>query len=68
MKTNRSANRINITLGEFIAIVSELVFEYSADTREAYNLARLVLVELLKRASPGSENLDGNFPGNMLLH
>jgi len=49
VKTNRSDNRINTTLGELIATVSELAFEYSADTREAYDLARLVLVELLKK-------------------
>jgi len=68
VRTNRSDNRINTTLGELIATVSELAFEYSADTREAYDLTRRVLAELLKRASPGSENRDGNFPGNMLLH
>ena len=68
MKTNRSDNRINTTLGELIATVSELAFEYSADTREAYDLARLVLVELLKRVSPGSEIIDRHFPGTMLLH
>ena len=67
MKTNRSDNRINTTLAELIATVSELAFEYSADTREAYDLARLVLVELLKKASPGSE-IDRRFAGTMLLH
>jgi hypothetical protein len=45
VKTNRSDNRINTTLGELIATVSEFAFEYSADTREAYELARLALVE-----------------------
>jgi hypothetical protein len=60
-------NRINTTLGELIATVSEFAFEYSADTREAYDLARLVLVELLKGASPGSEFIDRHFPGTRLL-
>ena len=71
MKTNRSGNRINTTLGELIATVSEFAFEYSADTadtREAYDLARLVLVELLKGASRGSEIIDRPLPGTMLLH
>jgi hypothetical protein len=68
MKTNRSGNRINTTLGELIATVSEIAFEYSADSREAYDLARLVLVELLKEASPGSEIIDRQFPKTMLLH
>jgi len=68
VKTNRSDNRINTTLAELIATVSELAFEYSADTREAYDLARLVLVELLKGAAPGSEIIDRHFPETMLLH
>ncbi len=68
MKTNRSDNRINTTLGELIATVSEFAFEYCADPREAYDLARLVLVELLKEASPGSEIINRHFPGTMLLH
>jgi len=68
VKKNRTDNSINTTLGELIATVSEIAFEYSADSREAYNLARLVLVELLKEASPGSEIIDRQFPGTMLLH
>ena len=68
MKTNRSDNRINTTLGELIATVSEFAFEYSADEKEAYDLARLVLLDLLKGASPGSEIIDRHFPGTMLLH
>ena len=68
MKTNRSDNRINTTLGELIATVSEFAFDYSADEKEAYDLARLVLVDLLKGASPGSEIIDRHFPETMLLH
>jgi hypothetical protein len=68
VKTNRSDNKINTTLGELIATVSELAFEYSADSRDAYDLARLVLVELLKGASRESEIIDRHIPGTMLLH
>jgi hypothetical protein len=68
VKTNRSDNRINTTLGELIATVSEFAFDYSADTTEAYDLARLVLVDLLKKASPGSEIIDRHFPGTMRPH
>jgi hypothetical protein len=68
VETNRSDNRINTTLGELIATVSEFAFEYSADTREAYDLARLVLIELLKKASPEREIIDRHFPGTMLQH
>ena len=68
MKANRSDNRIDTTLGELIAAVSECAFEYSTDTREAYDLARLVLVELLKSASPKSELIDWNITGTTLVH
>jgi len=68
VKTKRRDCRINTTLGELIAAVSECAFEYSADTREAYDLARLVLVELLKGASPKSVIIGRDFPGTMLLH
>ena len=68
MKANRSENRIDTTLGELIAAVSECAFEYSTDTREAYDLARLVLVELLKGASPKGELIDWNVTGTTLAH
>lgn len=67
MRTNRSDNRINTTLGELVATVSEFAFEYSADTREAHDLTRLALVELLKGASPKSIIVDRHFPRPMLL-
>ena len=66
MRTNRSDKRINTTLGELIAAVSESAFEYAANTREAYDLAHLVLVELLKGASPKSEIIEGNFRPTLL--
>ena len=68
MKPNLRDNKINTTLGELIATVSEFAFEYSADEKDAYDLARLVLVEMLKGASPGSEIIDRHFPKNLLLH
>ena len=68
MKINRRDNRIHTTLGELIATISEFAFEYSADTKEAHDLARRVLVELLKGASPESEIIDRDCPGTMLLH
>ena len=68
VKTNRGNNKINTTLGELIATVSDFAFEYSADTRETYGLARLVLVELLKKVSFGSESIGRYVPGTPLLH
>jgi len=44
-------NRFDTTLGELIAAASEVAFEYSDNEKEAYNLARLTLIELLKTAS-----------------
>lgn len=49
MKVNRNDHRIDTTLGELIATISDAAFEYSDDTKEAYHLSRLVLVEILKR-------------------
>jgi hypothetical protein len=68
VKANRSDKRINTTLGELMATVSEFAFEYSADTREAYDLARVILVELLSGASSESGITDRHFPGTVLLH
>lgn len=68
MKLNQSENRIHTTLGELIATVSECAFEYADDPREAYNLARLVLVELLNEASHNREIIEPNFPGTLLVH
>lgn len=45
----RKKNRIETTLGDLIAAASEVAFEYSSNDREAYNLAQLALVEILKK-------------------
>ena len=50
------------TLGELIATISDVAFEYSDDTKEAYHLSRLVLVEILKGASLKVKSLTGTFP------
>jgi hypothetical protein len=50
MKVNRNGQRIHTTLGDLIATISDVAFEYSDDTKEAYHLSRLVLVQILKRA------------------
>ncbi len=68
MKINRNDNRVDTTLGELIAAISEAAFEYSDDTKEAYNLARLALVEILKSASPRSKSVDWRFPVTKYLH
>jgi hypothetical protein len=53
IKTMESHNsrRIDTTLGELIAAASEVAFEYSDNDKDAYRLARLALIEMLKKAS-----------------
>jgi hypothetical protein len=45
------ARKIETTLGELIAAASEVAFEHSNNDLEAYNMARLALVEMLRRTS-----------------
>jgi hypothetical protein len=47
----QGTKKIHTTLGELIAAASEVAFEYSDNDREAYRLARLALIEMLKKAS-----------------
>ena len=64
MKINHNGNRIDTTVGDLIAAISDVAFEYSADTKEAYHLARLVLVEILKNASLRGEISNRSFSRN----
>jgi hypothetical protein len=48
---NHNTRKIDTTLGELIAAASEVAFEYSDSDKEAYRLARLALIEMLKKAS-----------------
>jgi len=52
MKIIHNGNRIDAALGDLIATISDVAFEYSDDTKDAYHLARLFLVENLESASP----------------
>jgi len=64
MKINHNGNRIDTTVGDLIAAISDVAFEYSADTKVAYHLARLVLVEILKNASLRGEISNRSFSRN----
>jgi hypothetical protein len=68
VKTSHNGNRINTTLGELIATISDVAFEYSDDTKEVYHLTRLVLVEILKGASLRGEIVDRYFSTSKSLH
>jgi hypothetical protein len=48
---NQNIKRFDTTLGELIAAASEVAFEYSDNDQDAYRLARLALIEMLKKAS-----------------
>jgi hypothetical protein len=51
-------NRDETTLRELIATISDVAFEYAADTEEAYEIGCLVLVRILKDASLKKEPVD----------
>jgi hypothetical protein len=68
MKLNHNGNRIDTTLGELIASISDVAFEYCDDRKEAYHLARLVLVEILKGASLKSDSVDRPFSTSKYLY
>ena len=68
MKINRKDNRIDITLRELIPTANELAFEYSGDTKDAYNLIRQAFVEILRDASPRCKSIERHFPRTKYLH
>jgi hypothetical protein len=43
--------KLETTLGDLIAAASEVAFEYSNNDLEAYKLARLALIEILRKTS-----------------
>ena len=44
-------SRLETTLGDLIAAASEVAFEYSDSDREAYCLAQLALIEMLRKTT-----------------
>ncbi len=53
---------------ELLAIASDLAFEYSGDTKDAYDLTRQALVEFLRDAPPSCKSIDRHLPGTKYLH
>ena len=68
MRATRNDHRIDATMGELIAAISDVAFEYSDDTKEAYDLTRLVLAEILKGASLRNKIVDQHFSASKDLH
>ena len=50
MEKNNS-RRIDTTLGDLIAAASEVAFEFSDNDKDAYNLAQLALMEIIKKTA-----------------
>jgi hypothetical protein len=47
----RYGTKPGTNLGELIAAAGEVAFEYSNNDKEAYDLARLALIEILRKTS-----------------
>jgi hypothetical protein len=45
------SRRLETTLGDLIAAASEVAFEYSDNDKDAYDLAQLALIEILRKTA-----------------
>ena len=64
-------HRIDTTLGDLIAAASEVAFEYSDNDKDAYNLARFALMEMIKKTAQPvdlDKELENLAPLSQLLH
>ena len=57
----RYTRKLDTTLGELIAAASEVAFEYSDNDRDAYKLAQVALIEILRKSSHPLD-FDDDFP------
>ena len=65
------SRRIDTSLGELIAAASEIAFEYSNNDKDAYNLAQLALLEMIKKRSQPldlDQELEILAPLSQLIH
>lgn len=46
-----TARKLETTLEDLIAAASEVAFEYSENDKDAYSLARLALIELIRKTA-----------------
>lgn len=68
MKINRNDKRTDITLRELLATASDLAFEHSGDTQDAYNLTRQAFVHILRDSFPRNRSICRYLPGTKYLH
>ncbi len=45
-------NRLETTLGDLIAAASDVAFEHSDNEQDAYLLAQIALIEMLRKTAP----------------
>jgi len=65
------SRRIDTSLGDLIAAASEIAFEYSNNDKDAYNLAQLALLEMIKKRSQPldlDQELEILSPLSQLIH
>lgn len=66
-----NSRRIDTTLGDLIAAASEVAFEYSDNDKDAYNLAQLALMEIIKKSTQPldlDKELETLSPLSQLIH
>lgn len=61
MKASNNRTTIETTLGELVEAASDVAFEYCQNPKEAYALASLVVVEMLKKRFSPAENYIDTF-------
>ena len=68
MKINPSEHGTDNNLRDLMATISVVAFECATDTEEAYEIACLVFLSILKDASLKTENLDRRFAATSYPH
>ena len=58
MKLRNNGNRFDSTLGDLIAAITDIAFEYTDNAKEAYRLTGLVLADILKTGNLSAEVVD----------
>ena len=68
MKVDLSEPGVDTTLKDLVATISDVAFEHAAEPEEAYEIARLVLLRILKDASLKRKWLTGQFSAAKCSH
>ena len=66
-----NSRRIETTLGDLIAAASEVAFAYTDNDKDAYKLAQLALMEMIKKTAHPvdlAEELDSLSSPSQLIH